>query len=244
MWLTYLDESGNTGSNLADSDQPFHVVAGVCVREDRVAAISEHLDEVTHRWLGTGVRSSTTELHAVALKSGFRPWRAMPRADRIAVYREALAPLQWDGVAVCHSTVRKTGLTARMVARSPHLWALQFLIEKLDAWCCEKDIRTLLVADESTEYEQITLDLVTGLQAGGMGSTGSKLGRMDRIIDTVHFVRSETNRGVQLADLVAYLRNRTLRDDVDHSVERALWDECVAPACVAWRDPPPPETAT
>lgn len=239
MWLTYLDESGNTGSNLEDPDQPFHVLAGVCVREDRVAEVSEHLDAVTHRWLGIAARSSATELHAVSLKSGFGPWRGMPRPDRIAVSREALAPLRWDGVAVCHATVRKTGLTAGMLATSPHLWALQFLIEKLNAWCSEQDIRTLLVADESTEYEQFTLDLVSGLQAGGTSSTGSKLGRMDRIVDTVHFVRSETNRGVQLADLVAYLRNRSLRDDVDSAVSKMLWGECVEPACVTWRDPLP-----
>ena len=42
--------------------------------------------------------------------------------------------------------------------------------------------------------------------------TGVVPGRVvNRVIDTVHFVRSEDNRGVQLADLVAYALNRVNR---------------------------------
>ena len=36
MWLSYLDESGNTGSNLDDPDQPVHLIAAVMVPEDQV----------------------------------------------------------------------------------------------------------------------------------------------------------------------------------------------------------------
>ena len=40
MWLSYLDESGNTGGNLEDPDQPIHLIAAVMVPEDQVQGLS------------------------------------------------------------------------------------------------------------------------------------------------------------------------------------------------------------
>mgnify|MGYP000922525510 CR=1 FL=1 len=40
MWLTYVDESGNTGAKLDDPNQPYHVLAAISVREDVVAALA------------------------------------------------------------------------------------------------------------------------------------------------------------------------------------------------------------
>lgn len=237
MWLTYLDESGNTGRRLDDPAQPYHVIVGISVREDVVSALATHIDELMERCLGTNVRTKGTELHASQLRSGNGPWRAVAPDVRIEVYRAALQPLAWDGVLVSHASIDKLAFGDRQLAsgsRSPHLWALQFLIEKLNAFFSSLGERTLLVADETNEHQQFALDLLVDLQTG-RPRPGLYLGQMTQIVDTVHFVRSETNRGVQLADLVAYLLGRGLRTSWGSEVEKRLWLECVASNRCTWR---------
>lgn len=238
MWLTYVDESGNTGAKLDDPNQPYHVIAAISVREDVVSALASHIDQVAAGHFGTTERTKATELHASQLKSGDGSWKGVAPAKRIAIYEAVLAPLAWDGVFVAHTAIYKPKLALRADRRPPHLWALQFLIEKLNAQFAQLGERTLLVADETTEHEQFALDLLVNLQTG-QPRPGLDLGAMTQVIDTVHFVRSETNRGVQLADLVAYLRSRIYRTGPTPSVEQDLWTRLVAPHCRTWREPWP-----
>lgn len=234
MWLTYLDESGNTGRRLDDPDQPCHVIAGVSVREDMVGRVASHIDDVVASRLHTRARTKRTELHGIELRRGSGPWSEMSPAERISVLRESLEPLRWDGVMVSYAAVNKPGLADRGDRRAPHLWALQFLIEKLNSYFRSQGEHTLLVADETNEHEQFALDLLLDLQAGNP-ERGLNFGAMDRIVDTVHFVRSETNRGVQLADLVSYLRCRLFKDGSNNAVEQKIWDELVRPSVRTYR---------
>lgn len=238
MWLTYVDESGNTGHKLDDPQQPFHVLAGISVREDAVSSVAAHLDDVVGQALGTTSRTTATELHGSELKAGNGPWHGRAPADRITVYRAALEPLSWDGVFVSHASINKPKLARRGDRRLPHLWALQFLIEKLNARFRTEASATLLVADETNEHEQYALDLLFDLQTG-KPRPGLDLGVVDRVIDTVHFVRSETNRGVQFADLVAYLLSRLLRTAWADGAEKMMWDDLVARNQATWREPWP-----
>ena len=239
MWLTYVDESGNTGAKLDDPDQPYHVIAAVAVREDVVSALAAHVDQFAAGHFGTDERNKATELHAAQLRGGNGPWKGVPYAERMAIYGAALAPLAWDGVFVAHSAINKPKLRWGQGSRLPHLWALQFLIEKLDAEFRRRGERTLLVADETTEHEQFALDLLVNLQTG-QPRPGLNFAAVTQVIDTVHFVRSETNRGVQLADLVAYLLSRLCRTGWAKGVELDLWHACVAQRCQTWREPWPP----
>ena len=115
---------------------------------------------------------------------------------------------------MAHASINKTKLTPGTTQRTtPHLLALQFLVEKLDAYLVAQvdpmRHRALLVADETQEHEAFAIGVVAGMQASGTGVVAGRV--IDRVIDTVHFVRSEDNRGVQLADLVAYALNRVNR---------------------------------
>lgn len=239
MWLTYVDESGNTGARLDDPNQPYHVIVGVSVREDVVERVASHLDDVVASALGIPGRTKATELHAAQLQGGRGAWAGIRPADRISAYGAALEPLSWEGVHVSHAAIDKPKFAPRLDGRHPHLWALQFLMEKLDAWFKANRERTLLVADETNEHEQFALDLLIDLQTG-RPRPGLDFGAIKQIVDTMHFVRSETNRGVQLADLVAYLRGRILsRPTAATEVERKLWADLVQPSVVTWREPWP-----
>lgn len=46
MLICYMDESGNTGRRLDDPDQPFHTIAAIVVREDRVREMTDRLNSL------------------------------------------------------------------------------------------------------------------------------------------------------------------------------------------------------
>ena len=43
MWFAYMDETGNTGRNLTDPNQPIHLVLTMAVEESKVRALHEHI---------------------------------------------------------------------------------------------------------------------------------------------------------------------------------------------------------
>lgn len=241
MWLAYIDESGNTGRKLDDPDQPMHWMVSVLVPEDRAIALSLAMDGVVTSVPG---RPRDTELHGNELFSGDGAWSKVAPAERVRVYEQALSLLAQHDCVVAHSSIDKTKLTgSNSVATSPHVMAFQFLIEKLNAFVRRNQDplrnRVLLVADETDEHGAFQIELVREMQRsfGGVGLGGA----LTNVVDTVHFVDSRTNRGVQLADLVAYAlsrsrrkrqtENRTMGDDALIS----MYDTHVSPLVRTYR---------
>jgi hypothetical protein len=205
VWLCYLDESGNTGRRLDDPDQPVHLIAAVMVPEERVADMARSMDVLAAQWLPPELRRA--EFHGAALYSGNGPWKGVAPGDRIQVYRSVLQLISELEAVVAHASVDKPRLAAKYrYPDSPHLLALQFLVEKIDTYLATQSdplrSRGLLIADQTHEHEAFAIDLVAQMQRHGATiGTGR---RLTGVIDSVHFVRSETNPGVQLADLVAF----------------------------------------
>lgn len=211
MWLAYLDESGNTGHRLDDPDQPIHYLVAVLVPEEHVLDLAAELQAVANR---ACPEKPKAELHGSQLFGGEGDWRGIKVADRVRAYEEALTLIGTFDCVVAHASIDKQQLwSTSSRATTPHLLALQFLVERLDRFLSSQSSgarqRALLVADETNEHEAYAINLVAGLQTAGVGVVAGR--RVERIIDTVHFVRSEDNRGVQLADLVAYSLNRVRR---------------------------------
>ena len=212
MWLSYLDESGNTGGNLEDPDQPFHLIVAVMVPEDQVQALStafHHLPAFIE-----GPRR-IPELRGADLYSGKGPWRGSSPSERIDTYREALALLDQHGAFVAHASVDKWALrqSTSPEPKMPHLLALRFLAEEIDSYLKQQHDplkqRTLFIADETDEHEAYAHGLVAQMQARKPPLAGGPA--LTRIVDQVHFVQSETSPGVQLADLAAFVLTRRKR---------------------------------
>ena len=90
MLICYIDESGNTGRRLDDQHQPFHLIAAVMIREDRVREMADRLDELAKR---APTREPLIEYHASELFHGSGPWEGVYPRQRIGEYAKALAVL-------------------------------------------------------------------------------------------------------------------------------------------------------
>ena len=190
VWLAYIDESGNTGRRLDDPDQPIHWLVAVLVPEERVLSLTHAVEALVSQRRTDGL---VPELHGSALFSGGGVWAGISPTERVAIYDEALALLPRHDCVVAHASIDKAKLTAGPTPKTtPHLLALQFLVEKIDAYLVGQTDplrqRALLVADETQEHEAFAIGVVAGMQASGAGIVPGRV--IDRVIDTVHFVRS------------------------------------------------------
>lgn len=237
MWLAYLDESGNTGKRRDDPDQPVHWLAALLVPEDQVIPLAAAVEAIPPP---SGLGPTLPELHGSEMFSGRGVWKSVPIPERIRVVEAALSLLADHGCQISHASINKTKL--RSDDYVPHILALQFLVQKLESHLrAQSDPlrqRALLVADETNEHDSFAIDLVRRMQNDHQ-SVFPHTGRpIDHIIDTVHFVRSEDNRGVQLADLVAFGLRRLHRPATKRGDETLLriFQDHVFPLRVTWRE--------
>ena len=215
MLFCYLDESGNTGSRLDDPAQPYHYLAAVMVREDRVSQLTERLDELAAQ---APTSSELLEYHGQEMFSGEGPWDGMEPHVRVAEYAKALSVISEVDAHIAYASINKPALADRGARMSPHLYALQFLTEKIEAWVkwrsdplCQL---ALLVADQNHQEEQYAFEFIREMNRSG-GPIGASIGiatTTEHVVDSVYFTPSERSRGIQLADLVAFILNRRDRD--------------------------------
>lgn len=235
--FVYIDE---TGSDLGPgSRHPELLLVAVVAHESRVQAIRNHLVTVAEQALGAV--SEHFELHGYDLWSGKGPWKVHSPELRMATYERALSALLDLDLWVAHSTIHKDRLNERhrgAADSNAYRLALQFLLEKVDRVPGELRI---VVADESKEQSEGAIDMFADLQALGLGEVPGR--RLESFIDSLHFVRSHDNPGVQLADLTAFVLQRFRGGRDTHPAAQAglrRLNELVLSRSKTWRDPWPP----
>lgn len=245
MLFCYLDESGNTGSRLDDPVQPYHYLVAVMVREDKVLLLSERLDDLAAQAPTT---RELVEYHGQEMFSGEGPWEGVEPHVRVDEYAKALSVISEVGAYIAHASINKPALAERGPWMSPHLYALQFLTEKIEAWVSSRSDplcqMALLVADQNHQEEQYAFELIREMNRSG-GPIGASIGiatATEHVVDSVYFTPSERSRGIQLADLVAFILNRRDRDleasSSGQSVRavKRMNMTLIAPQVATWRE--------
>jgi hypothetical protein len=229
--FVYIDETGTNGQ------QPFLTIAAAIVEEEMVQPLARGLRRVamTHLgWLPAGF-----EFHGRELWHGDIHWSGKEPAELIAAYEAALALLDEFDVSIAHATINKPALHDRYdggADGNAYRLALQFLLEKVDVLGGNK----VLVADEAKEQELRAVKMVADLQDWGGG--GVVPGRqLSTVIDSLHFVSSHASPGVQMADLAAFVLQRS-RHQESHPDAQAALDRLVTVVTgrtLTWREPWP-----
>jgi Protein of unknown function (DUF3800) len=116
--------------------------------------------------------------------------------------------------------------------------ALQFLLEKINVFGSQNRI---VIADEAKEQQLRAVKMVADMQQHSSG--GEVPGRpLKTVIDSLHFVQSNASPGVQLADLVAYMIQRSRRMSERHpdaTAALARLRNVVSSHTLTWREPWP-----
>jgi len=203
MHLIYVDESGNTGSNLKDSQQPVFLLAALIVAEECWQDLENALEQAVGKFAGA-VPTDSVEVHCADLRAGRGAFRKVSLRDRIKL-RNA-----WLEIAKKHKTKLAFRLIEKKrfekwvhstlgtgVAINPHVAAFPLLARVVDEYLGSLKSRGLFISDENKEIVQ-DVEKFIKLLRGHAGSI-----RLTQIVEKGFFIDSRKSRVLQLCDVCA-----------------------------------------
>lgn len=206
MYLCYIDESGNTGNNLKDKNQPYLVLTALMVPPGNIKEIEDDIRSLGYKYFGAESRNTDFEFHGDAIynaRKKDRYFHKLPLDKRFEILNELVAiAIKHESIKLGYISMEKQKYYGKLNIQQS---AFHLLIEKieerlqggLDSYC-------LLIADEQDELEQKLIDDLDYFKQHGT-NFGYKSISINRIIDSVHFVQSHNNYLMQLTDVLCYL---------------------------------------
>jgi len=205
MHLIYIDESGNTGKNLSDAQQPIFVLAALVVPEDKwvpverdlMAALDQHFPE----------RPADFEVHATDLRNGVNFFRGRPVSARIALRDDWMKIAHNHGLRLITRAIAKKRYERWLksefpsgVSIDPHVVAFPLIAQILNDYLKNQpgSPRGIFISDEQTSIVgdvEKTIRLLRGI--------ASPL-NLSQIIEKGFFIDSRKSVHLQLCDLCAY----------------------------------------
>jgi hypothetical protein len=203
MHLIYIDESGNTGRNLADPQQPVFVLGALVVPETSWQRIETALEDAI-RLHGPSGLPADFEIHGGDIRQGTGAFKGVPVSNRLAL-RDA-----WLEVAAQHqlnfiyrAIVKKryerwmNQAFGAGVSVNPHLAAFPLVAQVANNLLRSlgPDVLGIFISDDNREVVGDIERFQKLLQV-----TPGTL-HLDRIIEKGFFIDSRKSRLLQLADL-------------------------------------------
>lgn len=207
MNLVYVDESGNTGTNLRDSQQPVFLLAAMILPETKWFSLEQKFFGVAEKYLGRKL-SYPFEIHAADLKSGRGIFKGIP-LEKCLLFRDEMLQLLLDNeIAIIYRRIIKAKFEAFCnenygpgIKVDPYVMALPFVCVEVDHWLRRKSSNELglIIFDEQKEnLEYVERSLRT------LRLDSTSILKLTNIVEKGFFVDSAKTFALQLVDLAAY----------------------------------------
>lgn len=233
MQLIYIDETGNTGSNLTDSQQPVFALAALVVHECKW----EHLDAGIRKLLDTYFpdRPEDFEIHAAELNSPPKGsyLRRHPIAHRLqfrdslfTLAREAELPLVYRSVVKSRFQTWQSRALGSGIKLNPHVAVFPMLARVVDDLVGNlgPNEKGMFICDENKGVLRDIEKTILALR----GMEGVL--RLRNIIEKGFFVDSRKSLLLQLCDLCAFAVRRKAEAEagVNLSALNKTWIHCAS----------------
>lgn len=215
MHFFYLDESGDTGRNLDDPNQPVFVLGGISVRDKGWNKSQKMLDELFLSFFD-GEIPENFELHADDLLSpnGDGDFEGVDPAKRYGLAMDVLKILHERSHGVHYLAIDKAKLRdappLNMVLsynpRRPYLISFDFLITYIHWFVKEKlgqSARGMIILDQKENYHNDIERIMRDRRYSGPNAH-----RLKWIVEFSYPIDSKKNPMIQFSDLVIYCIRR------------------------------------
>lgn len=230
MHFFYMDESGCTGKNLTDKDQPIFVLGGISVADQKWNNTQTAFSKIINSYFDKKVPKGF-ELHSLELLSpnGDGPFEGDSIESRIQLVRDILDLLDELGHDAFFYAIEKCNLEDNDCSfefcydhKHPYLMAFDYLVTYIN-WHVKKNLghtaRGLIVLDENKEVQKDIERIIHNRRFEGAASN-----RVKWIVEFSYPVDSRKNPMIQIADLVALCIRRFLEIDKGY---RENWPDVV-----------------
>lgn len=225
MHFFYIDESGDTGKNLADKNQPVFVLAGLSVADKKWNNTKEALDGVLVQYFD-GAQPVNFELHATELLSptGEGPFAGHAIEKRLELVRALLALIDDLGHHAHYFAIEKSKMEAfkcefdtSFDSKTPYLAAFDYLITYIN-WHVKVNLgqsaRGMLVLDEKPEHHESIESIIHHRRFGVPA-----VQKVKWIVEFSYPVDSRKNPMIQLSDLICLCIRRFLEIELGYKNE-------------------------
>ena len=206
MHLIYLDESGNSGVNLTDPQQPIFVLGALIVPETKWRTIEAEFIRKIETFFN-GAAPNDFEVHASEIRSGRGVFKGMGIARRMA-FRDDLLQTAVDhkldfvyrAIAKKRYSVWLERTFGKGITINPHIAAYPLVSQVINGYLRnygKKDLG-ILINDDNKE---VVVDIERTTRVLRADSTTLQL---DRIIEKSFFIDSSKSHLLQLADLCTF----------------------------------------
>ncbi|MBP3063826.1 DUF3800 domain-containing protein [Pseudomonas chengduensis] len=237
MHFFYLDESGDTGKNLNDKEQPIFVLAGLSVADKKWNNTKEQLDEITSRYF-EGNPPENFELHSHQLLSpkGEGPFTGHPIERRLALVTDLIDLIDDLGHQIHYYAIDKNKMAAEdcqfetiFDPKTPYLLAFEYLITYMN-WHVKENLgqsaRGMIVLDEKEEHHESIESIIHNRRYKVANNQKVKW-----IVEFSYPVDSRKNPMIQLSDLVALCIRRFLEIETGYKpnipdIVKQFYGEC------------------
>lgn len=168
MKLFYLDDSGSSGLNLDDKEQPLFVLGGVIIDDKHWKRIDSDIQNLKHKF---GVQGRD-EMHALDIansKKAFSDWDFTKKQNFIT---ECLQIISKNNIKTVYFKVIKANYkeyfennfsTAhqKMVKIPPYIIAYSYILQIAEQYLQEVNDNGILIADEQDTQNIIANDTLT-----------------------------------------------------------------------------------
>lgn len=211
MHLIYLDESGQTGTNLRDTVQPIFVLGALVVPESAWLVLEKDLQAVIEKFFASP-RPDDFEIHATEISNPRHGYfRQFPIAHRLAFRDEWFRVAQKHALKLVYRAISKKLFQSWSlrtfgpgVAINPHVAAFPLVARVVDDLLKSFPGSPLgiFISDENRE---VVGDVEKAIRFFRGAEGVLKLGQ---IIEKGFFIESEKSLVLQLCDLCVYTARR------------------------------------
>ncbi len=229
MHFYYLDESGDTGANLNDPDQPVMVLGGISVRDEGWNQTQIAFDGKISAFFNQTIPEDF-ELHATDLLSprGDGAFSGYPMADRCDLCQSILDILSERSHNVHYIAFDKRkiqnetlGLAVGFDPKTPYLLAFDYLVTYINWHVKERlgtSARGMIILDRKEQFHEAIEKIMRDRRFRGTAAH-----RVKWVVEFSYPVDSTKNPMIQLSDLVVYCVKRFV--EIENGYRNGWTDE-------------------
>lgn len=207
MYLIYVDESGNTGLNLKDPQQPVFILAAIIIHQSKWFLLEREFLKIAHFYYGPQL-PEPFHVQAKELKSGRGLFASLSLAQQLK-FRDAVLKLLLDhNIPVIYRRIIKSKFSdfcekhyGPGIKVNPYIMALPFVCMEIEHYLKSDTTGDLgmLIFDEQKENLDAAEKSLKTLRLDEASALKTK-----RIIEKGFFVDSAKSFALQLVDIAAY----------------------------------------
>jgi len=206
MHLIYLDESGNSGCNLTDPQQPVFVLGALIIPENQWISVENSILSVISDYF-QGEIPEKFEIHATDMRNGTRHFKGTPLATRIELRNKLLQIAVDHDLRFIYRAIAKKHYSSWLereygagIIINPHIAAYPLVAQTINNYLKNEGSTALgiLINDENREVVG-DIERTTRILRANRGSL-----QLDHIIEKGFFIDSSKSHALQLADLCIF----------------------------------------